>query len=89
VYTLTNVYKYIYIYIVYIYIHTYRLYIDPNNKEIIYRNFESKEDVTWDNADDKKFIRICTDDIYGAAAYAANERASGNIYMDKFMCVYT
>jgi hypothetical protein len=25
------------------------------------------------------FISICTDDTYGAAAYAANEQASGNI----------
>jgi hypothetical protein len=34
------------------------------------------------------FIRINMDDIYGAAAYAANERALSNIYMDKFMSVY-
>jgi hypothetical protein len=63
----------------------WRLYIDPNSKLIIYRNFGLNEDITWANADDKKFKRICTDDMYGAAAYAANEKASG---MYIYICIY-
>ena len=44
----------------------WRLYVEPNTKEIFYHNFDTDEQLTWGNIEDKDYQRIYLADVFGA-----------------------
>ena len=51
----------------------WRLYVEPNTKEIFYHNFDTDEQLTWGNIEEKDYQRIYLADVFGASEYRANK----------------